>query len=113
MIYSIATVCLSGTLQEKIEAISKAGFRGIEIFENDLITHNGSLDEIRLMLDDNGLEVVTYQPLRDFEGMPDPYRKKHLTGLNVSLTSWRSWVRIFLWYAVMCPRIHLGSATCC
>ncbi|WP_434361307.1 sugar phosphate isomerase/epimerase and 4-hydroxyphenylpyruvate domain-containing protein [Parasalinivibrio latis] len=76
MIYSIATVCLSGTLQEKIEAISKAGFRGIEIFENDLITHNGSLDEIRLMLDDNGLEVVTYQPLRDFEGMPDPYRKK-------------------------------------
>ena len=39
MQYSIATVCLSGTLRQKIEAIAKAGFQGIEIFENDLITH--------------------------------------------------------------------------
>ena len=38
MQYSIATVCLSGTLRQKIEAIAKAGFQGIEIFENDLIT---------------------------------------------------------------------------
>ncbi|MEI8611821.1 TIM barrel protein [Enterovibrio sp. Hal110] len=76
MIYSIATVCLSGTLRQKIEAISKAGFRGIEIFENDLITHNGSVHEIRSMLDDHGLEVVTYQPFRDFEGLPAPYRHK-------------------------------------
>ncbi|EOD77499.1 4-hydroxyphenylpyruvate dioxygenase [Grimontia indica] len=76
MIYSIATVCLSGTLRQKIEAIAKAGFRGIEIFENDLITHNGSVHEIRSMLDDHGLEVVTYQPFRDFEGLPSPYREK-------------------------------------
>ncbi|WP_235869498.1 sugar phosphate isomerase/epimerase and 4-hydroxyphenylpyruvate domain-containing protein [Veronia nyctiphanis] len=76
MIYSIATVCLSGTLRQKIEAIAKAGFRGIEIFENDLITHTGSVHEIRSMLDDHGLEVVTYQPFRDFEGLPAPYRQK-------------------------------------
>ncbi|PMN70539.1 bifunctional sugar phosphate isomerase/epimerase/4-hydroxyphenylpyruvate dioxygenase family protein [Enterovibrio norvegicus] len=76
MIYSIATVCLSGTLRQKIEAISKAGFRGIEIFENDLITHNGSVHEIRSMLDNHGLDVVTYQPFRDFEGLPAPYRQK-------------------------------------
>ncbi|WP_407332884.1 bifunctional sugar phosphate isomerase/epimerase/4-hydroxyphenylpyruvate dioxygenase family protein [Enterovibrio sp. 27052020O] len=76
MIYSIATVCLSGTFRERIEAIAKAGFRGIEIFESDLITHNGSVKEIRRMLDDHGLEVVTYQPFRDFEGLPAPYRQK-------------------------------------
>ncbi|MEZ5448917.1 MAG: TIM barrel protein [Thiolinea sp.] len=76
MLYSIATVCLSGTLREKIEAIAQAGFRGIEIFENDLITHDGPISEIRRMIEDHGLEIVTYQPFRDFEGMPEPYRQK-------------------------------------
>ncbi|MEZ5535897.1 MAG: TIM barrel protein [Thiolinea sp.] len=76
MLYSIATVCLSGTLREKIEAIAGAGFRGIEIFENDLITHDGPVREIRQMIDDHGLEVVTYQPFRDFEGLPVPLRDK-------------------------------------
>lgn len=76
MRYSIATVCLSGTLRQKIEAIAKAGFQGIEIFENDLITHDGSVAEIRRMIEDHGLEIVTYQPFRDFEGLPEPYRRK-------------------------------------
>ncbi|WP_020560703.1 bifunctional sugar phosphate isomerase/epimerase/4-hydroxyphenylpyruvate dioxygenase family protein [Thiofilum flexile] len=76
MRYSIATVCLSGTLRQKIEAIAQAGFHGIEIFENDLITHQGSVAEIRRMIEDHGLEVVTYQPFRDFEGLPEPYRRK-------------------------------------
>ena len=30
---SIATVCLAGTLREKLEAAAEAGFDGIEIFE--------------------------------------------------------------------------------
>ncbi|MCB1622364.1 MAG: sugar phosphate isomerase/epimerase and 4-hydroxyphenylpyruvate domain-containing protein [Thiothrix sp.] len=76
MLYSIATVCLSGTLREKINAIAAAGFRGIEIFENDLITHDGPVSEIRRMVEDHGLEIVTYQPFRDFEGMPEPLRQK-------------------------------------
>ena len=78
MQYSIATVCLSGTLRQKIEAIAKAGFQGIEIFENDLITHDGSLGELRQLLADYRLKVLVYQPFRDFEGMPEPLR--HPTG---------------------------------
>lgn len=78
MLYSIATVCLSGTLRQKIEAIAKAGFQGIEIFENDLMTCDASVKDIRRMLEDQGLEVVTYQPFRDFEGLPEPYRSKAL-----------------------------------
>ena len=46
MLYSIATVCLSGTLREKIEAIAAAGFHGIEIFETDLILHNGPIKDV-------------------------------------------------------------------
>ena len=76
MLYSIATVCLSGTLREKIDAIAAAGFHGIEIFETDLILHNGPVSEIRAMIEDRGLKIVTYQPFRDFEGMPEPFRTK-------------------------------------
>jgi hypothetical protein len=39
---SIATVSLSGTLPEKLEAIAAAGFDGVEIFENDLLYYDGS-----------------------------------------------------------------------
>jgi sugar phosphate isomerase/epimerase len=35
---AIATVCLSGVLNEKLEAIAAAGFKGVEIFENDLLS---------------------------------------------------------------------------
>ena len=38
---SIATVCLSGTLPDKLEAAA-AGFEAVEIFENDLLTFDGS-----------------------------------------------------------------------
>ena len=38
---SIATVSLSGTLGEKLEAIAAAKFDAVEIFENDLVTYSG------------------------------------------------------------------------
>jgi 4-hydroxyphenylpyruvate dioxygenase len=34
----IATVSISGLLSEKLEAIAAAGFDGIELFDNDLIS---------------------------------------------------------------------------
>ena len=33
---SIATVSLSGSLEQKLQAIAAAGFDGVELFENDL-----------------------------------------------------------------------------
>ena len=35
---SIATVSLSGELEDKLRAIAAAGFYGVEIFENDFLT---------------------------------------------------------------------------
>lgn len=70
MKHSIATVCLSGTLPEKIRAAAGVGFDGIEIFENDLLYFNGSPADIRKMCEDAGLEIMLYQPFRDFEGGP-------------------------------------------
>ena len=48
---AIATVCLSGTLSEKIEAIAAAQFKGVEIFESDLLSFNGTPTEVRRMID--------------------------------------------------------------
>jgi 4-hydroxyphenylpyruvate dioxygenase len=73
---AIATVCLSGTLTEKIEAIAAAQFKGVEIFENDLLSFNGTPAEARRMLEGLGLETITFQPFRDFEGTPEPQRSK-------------------------------------
>ena len=73
---AIATVCLSGGLREKLAAIAVAGFRAVEIFENDLLAFPGTPAEIRTICADLGLEIITYQPFRDFEGMPDSRRAK-------------------------------------
>ncbi len=76
IVASIATVCLSGALDEKLEAIAQAGFTGVEIFENDLLSYEGSPEDVRRMAESLGLRIVTYQPFRDFEGMPDNLRAR-------------------------------------
>jgi len=73
---SIATVSLSGGLAEKLEAIAAAGFTGVEIFESDLLSFNGTPADVRRMAASLGLRIVTFQPFRDFEGMPEPQRSR-------------------------------------
>ena len=73
---AIATVCLSGALDEKLEAIAGAGFERVEIFENDLLSFAGTVAEVRRMIEGLGLEVITFQPFRDFEGMPGERRAR-------------------------------------
>ena len=73
---AIATVCLSGTLAEKLQAIAAAGFQAVEIFENDLLSFNGSPADVGRIARDLGLGVAVYQPFRDFEGMPEPQRSR-------------------------------------
>ncbi|MGL4962279.1 MAG: bifunctional sugar phosphate isomerase/epimerase/4-hydroxyphenylpyruvate dioxygenase family protein [Inquilinus sp.] len=71
---SIATVSLSGDLRDKLEAIAAAGFDGVEIFENDFLSFDAAPREVGRMVRDAGLVVTTFQPFRDFEGMPEPQR---------------------------------------
>jgi 4-hydroxyphenylpyruvate dioxygenase len=74
---SIATVSLSGGLAEKLEAIAAAGFTGVEIFEADLLSFNGTPRDVARMVSSLGLKMVTFQPFRDFEGMPEPQRARN------------------------------------
>ena len=66
---SIATVCLSGTLTQKMHACAEAGFDGIEVFEPDLVTTHHSPEEIRALAARLGLRLDLYQPFRDAEGV--------------------------------------------
>jgi len=75
---SIATVSLSGTLRQKLEAVAAAGFDGIELFEADFINFKGTAAELGRIAGDLGLSIDLYQPFRDFEGMPEPQFRRSL-----------------------------------
>jgi len=75
---SIATVSMSGTLREKLEAIAAARFDGYELFENDLIYFNGSPASAGAIATDLGLTCELYQPFRDFEGAPEAAFRRSL-----------------------------------
>ncbi len=75
--WSIATVSMGGTLEAKLAAAARAGFRSIEIFENDLTFFSGRPKDVRSMAANLGLEIIAFQPMRDFEGMPEPQRSRN------------------------------------
>jgi 4-hydroxyphenylpyruvate dioxygenase len=68
---SIATVCLSGTLEAKLEAAARAGFDEVELFEPDLIASSLAPEQVRDRAAALGLAIGLYQPFRDFEGTAD------------------------------------------
>jgi len=70
---AIATVCISGTLEDKLAAAAAAGFDGVEIFEPDFVASPSSAAQIRERCADLGLTIDLYQPFRDFDST-DPER---------------------------------------
>ena len=63
------TVSLGGTLEEKLAAISDAGFSAIELAAKDLLAHPDGLKGGARVVRASGLRVSAFQALRDFEGM--------------------------------------------
>jgi len=41
-----------------LEAIAAAGFKSVEIFENDLLSYNGTPTDVRRMIEDLGLKTI-------------------------------------------------------
>lgn len=75
---SIATISLSGTFREKLDAIATAGFDAFELLEQDFIASDLSPREVRAMVRDHGLSIALLHPFRDFEGLPEPHRSRAL-----------------------------------
>ncbi|MBT0668173.1 sugar phosphate isomerase/epimerase and 4-hydroxyphenylpyruvate domain-containing protein [Novosphingobium profundi] len=71
---SIATVSVSGVLEDKLVAIANAGYEGVEIFENDLLSSPLSPREVAQRMADLGLVCTMFQPFRDLEGLSGAQR---------------------------------------
>jgi 2-keto-myo-inositol isomerase len=67
--FAVNTVALGGMLEEKLAAISDAGFDTIELAAKDLLTHPDGLAGGARVVRASGLRVSAFQALRDFEGM--------------------------------------------
>lgn len=78
MVTSIATVCLSGGLTEKLHACARAGFDGVEVMDADLTVAYESPEEIRALCQRLGLSIDMYQPFRDAEGVDEPTFRDNL-----------------------------------
>src|SRR3954465_13622172 len=65
----IATVSLSGTLDDKLGAAAGAGFDGVEIFEGDLVSAPWSPGEVRRRLSELGLTADLHHPFRNYEAV--------------------------------------------
>ncbi len=78
MRHSIATVSLSGTLQEKLAAVAAARFDAVEIFENDLLFSEESPRQVARMAADSGLKIALFQPFRDFETSSEDLFRRNL-----------------------------------
>lgn len=71
---AIATVCISGTLEDKLAAAAAAGFDGVEIFEPDFVVSSSSAADVRRRCADLGLSIDLYQPFRDLDSTdPDQF----------------------------------------
>ena len=79
---SIATVCLSGTLDDKLVAAAHAGFHAIELFEPDLIGSTSSPKQIRARCEELGLQIVLYQPFRDLDSTDPVQFERNLRRLD-------------------------------
>jgi 4-hydroxyphenylpyruvate dioxygenase len=85
MSLAIATVSLSGSLEQKLHAAARAGFDAVEIFEPDLIASPLSPGEIRSLAGELGLSIPMYQPLRDFEGVDPATLERNLRRARLKL----------------------------
>lgn len=87
--FSIATVSLGkyASLGDKLNAASKAGYDGIELFDEDwtAFTQNYKDDfeaakDLNSLAKSMNLRIECFQPFRAYEGCPD--RNKHKNDLN-------------------------------
>jgi 4-hydroxyphenylpyruvate dioxygenase len=73
---TISSLSINGDFTDKLAAAAAAGFAGVEIGEQDVLGHGGSPREIGRIIRDYGLTLDLFVPVLDFEGLPEPLRRK-------------------------------------
>jgi sugar phosphate isomerase/epimerase len=67
--FGMDTASLAGSLESKLAAIRRAGFRQVMISAADIVGHPGGLEAGARVVRESGLEVTGLEALRDFEGL--------------------------------------------
>ena len=70
---ALSTVCLSGTLEDKLRATAAAGFAAVEILEYDLVMSPWSPHRVAGEAAALGLSVAAYQPFHIETVPPDMF----------------------------------------
>ena len=70
----ISTVCLAGTLEDKLRAAAAAGFAGVEMLEYDLLMSPWSPRRLATEAADLGLSIEVYQPFHVETVPPERFR---------------------------------------
>jgi len=79
------TVLLGGTFTEKLEAIARAGFNGVEVWQQDA---EKAVAETRQQLDALSLARTDYQVLLDFDGaVGEKHQEKRQEALTMMTTA--------------------------
>lgn len=79
MKWAISTLSFPDALPKKLEAASRAGFRRIEIFHDDVIGSGMRIEDVRALATELGLDIVSLQSLRDVEALPEADRPWAMT----------------------------------
>src|SRR6185312_2917203 len=104
---SIATVSLSGTLNEKLTAVANAGFDGVEIFDQDLLCSLWTPRRIGERCDELGLKIEMLQPFRDLEGMTEAQHARAMRRFEGKL---EIMAELGTDLVLVCPSWHTSAA---
>jgi 2-keto-myo-inositol isomerase len=67
--FAMNTATIAGTLEEKLLAMSDAGFSKIELWSKDLVDHPGGVEGGVKTIRESGMTVANFKLLRDYEGL--------------------------------------------
>ena len=90
---ALSTVCLSGTLEDKLRAAAAAGFAGVEMLEYDLVMSPWSPRRLADEAAGLGLSIEVYQPFHVETVPPDLFGGRGCVTPSGSSTCWPSSAR--------------------
>ncbi|MEC8041782.1 MAG: TIM barrel protein, partial [Pseudomonadota bacterium] len=82
MTLAISTTSIPGSLADKVAAIAKAGFTGLELHEPDFTGFHGSAQDLHTMVEGYGLKTNLLKPFNDLEGWEGEARRRSFDRLE-------------------------------
>lgn len=67
--FGMDTITMNGSLQDKLQAMARAGFGQVMLSARDVVGHQGGVAGAVAVIQDSGLRSTGFQVLRDFEGL--------------------------------------------